>query len=337
MTIPPIIDKYEIRASLGNGSFGQVFRVFDHAMGAEKAIKILDVTDPAKFVESLQEAHILNGCRHKHIVTINEANVFPVGGAPRVILDLEYIPGGSLEGLLSRRFVTAKEAVTAIRGALHGLEHAHSQGFLHRDIKPGNILLDVAHAKLSDFGLATPSGSALVGSAQGYTTHLPPEYFTCCETNAQSDVFAAGVTLFRAVANIEDWRDVLSKVRNRHEKILRGTLVSTLGFPGYVPLAIKRIVLKACAADSARRFSTALELGQKLDGLRFNIDWARVASGRWEGVTNNDHYSIELNPAAPKVEFKKNGRRVNLKCRTFPLQRDAIAFVHGEIAQTTLF
>jgi len=181
MILPPhsIIDKYQIIHSLGSGSFGSVFRVHDRALNAEKAIKILDVTDPTQFIVSLEEAHILNGCRHKHIVTINEANVFDVLGQARVILDLEYISLGSLQGALESRWVSIQEAVECIRCALLGLEHAHGLGILHRDIKPGNILLGATGAKLSDFGLATTGAVvAPVGSAQGYVTHLPPEFFT---------------------------------------------------------------------------------------------------------------------------------------------------------------
>jgi serine/threonine protein kinase len=167
MAHPTVIDKYQILAPLGNGHFGQVYHAFDRALRAEKAIKVLNVTDPSQFLDSLKEAQILKRCNHKHIVSVNEANIFPVNGTPRVILDLEYVAQGSLEGALSSRWVSIKDAVTYLQGALLGLQHAHSQGFLHRDIKPGNILLAPTAAKLSDFGLATQPGPASYGSAQG--------------------------------------------------------------------------------------------------------------------------------------------------------------------------
>jgi serine/threonine-protein kinase len=177
--MPPLasIDKYQIIKPLGSGNFGQVYHVFDRALRAEKAIKVLENTDPSAFMKNLEEAHILNRCRHKHIVTINEANIFVVNGQRRVVLDLEYIPEGSLEAALASRRVSIKETVAYVRGVLLGLEHAHAQGFLHRDVKPGNILLARAYPKLSDFGLATASGATLIGSAKGYRPHLPPEYY----------------------------------------------------------------------------------------------------------------------------------------------------------------
>ncbi len=190
---PTAIDKYQIITSLGAGNFGQVYHVYDRALGAEKAIKVLMASNPGNFMQSLEEAQILNRCQHKHIVTINEANIFAVNGTDRVILDLEYVAEGSLELALSNRWVSAKESVSYIRGALLGLEHAHSQGFLHRDVKPANILLAPNAPKLSDFGLATDAGAALVGSAKGYRPHLPPEFYVNSLTTEITDVFAVGI------------------------------------------------------------------------------------------------------------------------------------------------
>ena len=103
MAHPTSINKYQIIRPLGDGHFGQVFHAFDLALKAEKAIKVLKTTDPSTFLQGLKEAQILNRCNHKHIVSINEANVFLVDKEQRVVLDLEYIPEGSLESALNVR------------------------------------------------------------------------------------------------------------------------------------------------------------------------------------------------------------------------------------------
>src|SRR5690606_8375482 len=105
MIHPTTIDKYQIISHLGSGAFGDVYRVLDRALQVEKAIKVLGVTDPAKFLSGLEEAQILKKCSHKHIVNINEANIFSFNKCKRVVLDLEYIAEGSLEDALKLRWV----------------------------------------------------------------------------------------------------------------------------------------------------------------------------------------------------------------------------------------
>lgn len=314
MTDPSYIDKYQIIRRLGGGNFGDVYHAFDRALQVEKAIKVLRTSDPAKLADDLREAQVLAGCVHKHIVQINEANIFPVVGDQQVVLDLEYVAEGSLEGAIASRWLSLHAAVSYVRGALLGLEHAHSQGLLHRDIKPGNILLAPNCAKLSDFGLATQTGPGPYGSGRGYTTHLPPEFFSNQTTSIQTDVYAAGITLFRAVNNISDWRAVVGAIPNGRQHIEQGSLVKKIGYSAHVPDPLKRIVNKACAADPAKRYQNAAAFGQKLDALRFDIDWVRVSDAEWVGTRGNDSFSISIQGGKNEVVVKKNRRRVNQQC-----------------------
>ncbi len=334
---PTTIDKYQIISPLGSGNFSQVYHVFDRALGSEKAIKVLLASDPSGFMHSLEEAQILNQCQHKHIVAINEANIFPVNGTARVVLDLEYIPEGSLEYALSNRWISVKETVTYIRGALIGLEHAHAHGFLHRDVKPGNILLAPMAPKLSDFGLATDAGASLVGSAKGYRPHLPPEYYAKRITMENTDVYAVGVTFFRSLSNISDWRAVINAVPNLAKHMQEGTLVKRIGFEGFIPDSLKRIVRKACHPDPATRFSSAHVFGQRLDGLRFHIDWIRVADNEWQGYcAKNKLHRCFTDLRSNKVTVTANGRRVRSDCCSFDTLSEAMAYMQHHVASTTL-
>lgn len=336
MSLPTFIDKYQIIKPLGSGSFSQVYHVFDRALGAEKAIKVLENADPSIFMKNLEEAHILNHCRHKHIVTINEANIFEVNNQPRVVLDLEYIPERSLEYALSTRWVSIKETVTYVRGVLLGLEHAHAQGFLHRDVKPGNILLAKSNPKLSDFGLATALGSALIGSAQGYQTHLPPEFYVRPETTVQSDIYAVGITLFRSLSNISNWRAVIQAIPNVTKHLQEGTLITKIGFEDFIPDSLRRIVRKACHPDPLKRFSTATELRQRLDSLRFNVDWVRVADNEWLGYSDNKTHSCFADINSRKLIMTVNGRKVLALCQSFKTPSELISCMHHHIAETTV-
>lgn len=330
------IDKYQIVSRLGGGSFGEVFRVVDRALQAEKAVKVLAVTDPALFMSSLEEAQILNRCRHKHIVSINEANIFQVSGQPRVVLDLEFVPEGSLEDALRNRWVSIRDSVNALRGALLGLEHAHSQGFLHRDIKPGNILLGSAASKLSDFGLATGPGATLTGSARGYRTHLPAEYFRTRTTTVLTDIFAAGVTLFRATSNFSDWRAVVGAIPNSQLLLDQGRLINHIGFEAYVPKLLKKIVEKACHVDPSKRFQSAKEFCQRLDRIRFGTDWIRVADYEWHGYSTGDAFTCHLSADRNERVIAKNGRRQNAFCKRYDTLGEATKGIEEHIAETTL-
>lgn len=330
------VDKYQVLCPLGSGHFGQVYHAFDRALRTDKAIKILKAKDPNEFLTHLKEGQILVKCRHKHIVAINEANIFDVSGEKRVVLDLEYIPEGSLEGALHDRWVSVREAVPYIRGALLGLEHAHSQGFLHRDIKPGNILLAPAGAKLSDFGLATDAGTSLYGSPRGYTTHLPPEYFTDASTSALTDIFSAGITLFRAVSNISDWRSVSGSVPNFRRHVEAGTLIKKIGYGRFVPASVRRIISKACHPEPAKRFQSAQEFGQQLDKLRFGIDWVRVDNVVWRGRSGDDTYEAMVDDNSRALTVTKNRRKVTAYCRKFASMAEAISALDSHVAETTL-
>jgi serine/threonine-protein kinase len=336
MLPPTYIDKYQLIKPLGSGNFGQVYHVFDRALGAEKAIKVLGNTDPAAFMKNLEEAQILNRCRHKHIVTINEANIFVVNGQRRVVLDLEYVPEGSLEAALSNRWVSIKESVSYVRGVLLGLEHAHAQGFLHRDVKPGNILLASTNPKLSDFGLATASGAALIGSAKGYRPHLPPEYYTHPATTAQTDIYAVGITLFRSLSNISDWRAVIQAIPNVTKYLQDGTLLTHIGFEEFIPESLRRIVRKACHPDPTKRFATAAELRQKLDSLRFDVDWIRIADDEWRGYSGKKIHRCVADVTSCKLITTVNNRRVSLHCQSFTTPSAVMTYMYHHVAETTM-
>lgn len=336
MPAPTSIDKYQIIRSLGAGHFGEVFQVFDRALHAEKAIKVLANTDPTAFMKNLEEAQILNRCRHKHIVTINEANIFTVAGQRRVVLDLEFIPEGSLEAALATRWISTKDTVAYIRGALHGLEHAHNQGFLHRDVKPGNLLLARANPKLSDFGLATDSGASLLGSAKGYRPHLPPEYYARPGTSVQTDIFAVGMTMYRSLANISDWRAVINATANVAQHFQQGTLLGKLGFEEFIPDSVRRIVRKACNPDPIKRYTTAAEFGQQLDSLRFDIDWVRDTDSEWQGRGDGKEHRCVVDMNTFKLTVTVNGRRNSALCQKHPTASDAIRAMHVHVANTTL-
>ena len=331
-------DKYLVLNSLGGGNFGQVFHVLDRNLDVEKAIKILDVDQPDQFLEKLEEARILQKCKHKHIVEINEANVFQLKGVPKVVIDMEYIAKGSLESHIQTAFVSVVDAMKIICGVLYGLEHAHHQDILHRDIKPANILLDDIYPKLSDFGLATVLGNNFYGSGQGYITHLAPEVFSTFKTSILTDIYAVGITFFRIVNNIKDWDAALPVLQR--ERILRDCkIIRVLGYWDYIPPQIKNIINKACNADPSRRYQCASDMRQAIERLKPGIRWIKSSPCHWEGQSciSEDTFDLRIYLGrVRRVEVKRNNRAIRQECVALKNEEQCLKYANGYIASRTL-
>lgn len=315
------IEKYELIRHLGNGAFGDVYLAHDHALNTQKAIKILNAPDANDAIKKLEEAQILHKCKHKNIVHINEANIYNINSSPHVIIDMEYLPRGSFEDAIESNSISIHTTLRLIVDCLFALEHAHINGILHRDVKPANIMLCDFGAKLSDFGLATVLGLQAAGSPRGYTTHLPPEYFVNRYTTELTDIFAVGVTLFRACNYISDWNSAIRKFPDPIALIHSGQLVNSLGFAPFIPLKLKRVINKACASEPSQRYQSASEFRQAIGRLSPNIDWVPTGQGSFEGVctATNASFSIALVPTRSSfnVEVKRNNRKQRNECQSF--------------------
>lgn len=334
------IDKYLIKKHLGNGQFGNVYSAYDRALDQDKAIKVIDVPDPNEFLKNIEEAQILNKCKHKHIVRINEANIFKVNGAVIVVIDMENIKGGSLEKQMEKRHISSVEARRIFIDILFGLEYSHSQNILHRDIKPANIMLDKTCAKLSDFGLATFLGMSSYGSPKGYITHLAPETIMSDITSIQTDIYSVGITLFRVVCNKKEWRNIIKDISNVRDKIVSGSLLSSIGYEPYVPQKLKRIINKAVNIDTAKRYQHARELREALESLKPKINWIQKDMLNWNGVSISDQTKHFLTLTLGKqfyVEYKKNNRRVKSMCSSFKNILDAQKYLHTIIAKSLFY
>ena len=332
------IEKYLLLRHLGNGAFGDVYLAQDRALNATKAIKVLNATNAHEVKRKLEEAQILHKCKHKNIVHVNEANIYDISGSPHVIIDMEYLPNGSFEDAIRQGNISIHSSVRVIIDCLFALEHSHLNGVLHRDVKPANIMLCEYGAKLSDFGLATVLGIGAAGSPKGYTTHLPPEYFTTRSTTELTDIFAVGITLFRACNYIADWDGTIRRLHNPIGLIQAGTLAQAIGYNVYIPLRLKKIINKAISAGPTQRYQSASEFRQSLERLRPGIDWHPSAAGSFEGIccTSGDHFRIELTSTSRSfnVDLKKNNRRQLQNCSSFNDMGEAYHFLHEHIAST---
>ena len=335
------IGKYLRQQHLGNGAFGDVFLANDIALGTIKAIKIIGVKNPNEFMDKLEEAQILHKCKHKHIVTVNEAGIYEVEGEQKVIIDMEYLPRGSFERAIKDYSVSIQDSINYTINCLLALEHAHNQGILHRDIKPANILLCDYGAKLSDFGLATVLENGAISSPQkyAYTTHLAPEYFFEKEATTLTDIYAMGITLFRACNYmINNWSLAIQNVPNVDDILMKGKLLDAIGYYDFIPSKVKRIIKKACSANPNTRYKSAFEMRQALEKLRPQINWYIKNQNSWQGAfrqTGKNFTAILIEkPSNFQVEIKQNNRRISSDCKVFSSFIEAEKYLHSYVADT---
>ena len=333
------IGKFTTIGYIGGGNFGKVFRAKDNLLNVERAIKLISVQNPQEFMNAINEAQILEKCRHKNIVDIKEIDIHQINNSPVPCIVMEYLPKGSAQFFLETKFVSVKKAINIVFDVLFGLEHAHNEGIYHRDIKPGNILFsnNNGNSKLSDFGLAYGLANQPFSFA-GYNSHLPPEVLEGTAQDDLSDIYSLGITFYRLINNMPnlkvpytndaDWLKAVKK-----EKFPKRE------FQPHIPKSIIRIVKKSMKADRNDRFKTCLEFRQALQKIKLKIEWKYISDGLWNGKLGNDKYEIKMYKKRTGffIDFKKNGRKdKNHCCSQIPDEVTAKKEFYKTIRETTI-
>lgn len=325
-----ISGKYDIIDLLGAGRFGQVFYVFNRLLGIHSALKIVRVEDPALHRASV-EALAQSICGHDHVVKIITADVY---GDEFVLIEMEFIEGGSLEGLLKDSFITVDKSVEYIKNILFALEHAHSRGIVHRDVKPANIMISSNGAKLSDFGTAIHPHSGVSVTDMFYQLHAAPEAVNFGDFSARTDVYAAGLTLMRAVNNMPSIRHYFPE-DSWVGHVQNGTVLSKVGVADYVPRSLKAIINRACSNDIERRYQSASAFRQALEGLRFQRSWEKLSDSHWSCIFNGKEEEIILEKGRKfSVEYLIAKRRKISLCEEFSDERTARKYMAKKISES---
>ncbi|WP_279630567.1 serine/threonine-protein kinase [Amycolatopsis thermalba] len=198
--------RYRLRSRLGAGAMGVVWLALDERLQRPVAVKQL-WPGPAQGEQARQrimrEGRIAARLRHPHVVTVHD--VAEHNGQP--VLVMEYVPARSLAALLAEQGPLAPEAVARIGvQAASALAAAHAAGIVHRDVKPGNLLVsDDGAVKIADFGISRATGDVALtqaGLVAGTPAYLAPEIARGQEPSPDSDVFSLGATLYAAVEGV---------------------------------------------------------------------------------------------------------------------------------------
>ncbi len=261
---PPLgllADRYRVGPVVGRGAMGEVRTAHDERLQREVAVKFLrpDLTvDPAARGRFEEEAHAAARISHPNAVT-----VFDTGeqdGAAYIVM--ERLPGRTLADEIAAGALDPDRARQLVSDVLGALGVAHALGVLHRDIKPGNILLTVdGRAKLADFGIAkTAEGlnHTVTGEVMGTPAYMAPERLEGSPATPQSDLYSIGVVLYEALTGQRPFAAdtplaVIHAVFHAQLPPLGETV------PRVDP-ALARAVEQAMERDPARRFGSAAEL-----------------------------------------------------------------------------
>lgn len=294
---------YDKLHRLGSGAFGEVWLVFDNALGVERAVKYVRpsrVHDPTDFY---QEPKTLVELRHANVVRVEDAGQETDG---TLYIAMENLSNGSLEDRFKGRPVPLSQSIKLLCDVCWGLEYAHQNGFVHRDIKPANIMIgSQGEGKLSDFGLATRALAGGSASPFGYLTHLAPEVFTDDYTSSLSDVYALGVTAYRLV-NGDAFLPSPADLSELQDLIESGDYPDRTHYRPYVPIALKRVINKSVNILPDDRYQSASEFRQALEKIPIKCDW------KWKRKRRQVRYTTAIGVWKLRVLVEKDTKKFNI-------------------------
>ena len=285
---------YRVVEVLGSGAISTVYRAVQEPLGRIVALKALktEISPTSSFGEQLdREAKILRDLAHANVVLLLDVARTAAG---RPFLVLENVEGPSLEQLLTKKRTVPVEAALAVAsGICAGLEHIHERGVVHRDIKPGNVLLSTGGVvKIIDFGIAqrartasvsdafgsegiTPSGRIApegVKDAFGTPAYMSPEQILGDFVDGRSDLFSLGVVLYQMLSGSRPFeapakdsvRPLAGADRSAAQRIRRDTPTPLRERAPHVPRAVERIVMRLLEKSPSERYAGASDVLERL-------------------------------------------------------------------------
>ena len=277
------ISNYRVLEKLGQGGMGEVFLAQDKELGRKVALKFLPEKmeqDPAIQKRFIREARSAAAIDHPYVCKIYETGMIE----GKTFIAMEYVEGQTLSKKLEPGPLPLKEALRIASEMAEALEEIHNNRFLHRDVKPSNIMLSKqGHIKVMDFGLArqffteedlasseeTPTDLTPQNSIVGTVAYMAPEQVHRQKVGRQADIFSFGVTLYEMTTGIHPFKK--SNIYETASAILHDHPPPLAQYRNSIPELLQHTVGKMLAKEPGQRYQSVHEvrtnLAQLLEGL----------------------------------------------------------------------
>lgn len=281
-------DRYEILEKIGTGGMSDVYKAKDHKLNRNVAVKVLkqEFSENANFVSKFKtEAQAAAGMMHPNIVNVYD--VGEEGGIYYIVMEL-------VEGITLKKYIekknrlNVKEAISIAIGVSMGIECAHNNHIIHRDIKPQNVMISKdGKVKVTDFGIAKAvSSNTITSNVMGSVHYTSPEQARGGYSDEKSDIYSLGVTLFEMLTGRVPFNgETTVAIAIKH---IQEPMPSPREYIPEIPISVEQIVLKCTQKSPDRRYQNMDELISDLKRslMTPNEDFVKMTDPDEDGATN---------------------------------------------------
>jgi TolB-like protein/predicted Ser/Thr protein kinase len=313
------LGRYEIRSLLGAGGMGEVYLAEDTQLGRRVAVKLLSVataTDEQARKRLIREARAAAILDHPNI-----CSVYEVGEADgRSFIAMQYLEGEMLDARIRNKPLELRESLTFAAQIADALAEAHSNGIIHRDVKPGNIIITSrGQAKVMDFGLArlvagaveseadTQSLLTTPGTIMGTMPYMSPEQVRGEVLDGRSDIFSFAVMLYEMLSGRQPF--TCASAAATISAILNEEPATLLRYAPDLPEGLQRIASKCLEKDRERRYQTMRDVAIDIDNCRREHEIVQASLSQRAQIAGS---SEAVRPAAPERHKFLSSRRVQM-------------------------
>lgn len=315
-------DRYEILEKIGTGGMSDVYKAKDHKLNRFVAVKVLkqEFAENANFVSKFRvEAQAAAGLMHPNIVNVYD--VGEEGGIHYIVMEL--VEGITLKKYIEKKArLSVKETISIAIQVSMGIEAAHNNHIIHRDIKPQNIIISKeGKVKVTDFGIAKAATSnTITSNVMGSVHYTSPEQARGGYSDEKSDIYSLGITMFEMLTGRVPFNgETTVAIAIKH---IQESLPSPREYVSEIPVSVEQIVSKCCQKSPDRRYQSMGELIVDLKQSLMNPDedFVKVVDPDEEASTRTitDREMVQIKRQSDKRDSMDEAMRLKKKAPAKP-------------------